>query len=236
MDPSTTELATLRQEVATLRKEMNLLRRFLHVETDEHTGEPRNLIVTCGVIHVDNPHAPGTTQMLISGSENGPAIGLWDNKQKGRLILQVDETGPRLTLLTPELKDAVLLYADQADGRGLAAVLDNGNPRALLKACDDGCGAVSVVHDDGITRICLRGDEDSGMLMAASLDLKATVKISSETELGGGQIVISSPNGKPAIILGHDHTHGGIILTRDNEGAPTASLPDAGYDKKREEE
>jgi hypothetical protein len=231
MDPST-ELAALRQELTKLRQEVDLLRRYIHVETDRKTGQPLNCLITCGVITVENPHEPGATQMLIAGGETGPAISLWDEQRKGRLILQVDETGPRLSLCTAEHKDAVLLYADQADGRGLAAVFDNGNPRALMKAGDDGCGAVSVVHDDGITRICLRGDEDSGMLMAASLDLKATVKISSETEFGGGQIVISSPAGKPSIILGHNHTHGGLILTRDNDGAPTASLPDAGYERK----
>lgn len=235
MDPST-ELAALRQEVATLRREMNDLRRFIHVEVDKETKEPRNCIITCGIIHVENPHAPGTTQMFMGGGEDGPFISLWDAQRKGRLILQVDQTGPRLVLRTADHKDTVLLYADEADGRGIAAVLDNGNPRALMKAGEDGIGAVSVVHDDGIARICIRGDEDSGMLMAASLDMKATVKITSETELGGGQIVVSSPAGKPAIILGHNHRHGGIVLTNGPDGQPTASLPDAGYERKGGEE
>ncbi len=234
MDPEP-ELVSLRQEVAKLRQQMDALLHFITIEMEGKTRQPRSMLLRCSVITMEKAEAPHEAQMHISASENGPAIGLWDSRQKGRVILSVEKDEPRVTLYTAELKEAVLLHADQAAGRGLAAVFDNGNPRALMKAGPDSSGAVSVVHDDGQTRITLFGTEDSGQLMVANPDMKATVKISAESELGGGQIVVSAPNGKPSVILSHHHGIGGVVLTNGPDGQPSASLPDAGYGKKGDE-
>ncbi len=234
MDPHP-EIANLRQEVAKLRQQMDALLHFITIEMEGKTRQPRSMLLRCSVITMEKAEAPHDAQMHISASENGPAIGLWDSRQKGRLILSVEKDEPRLTLHTAELKDAVLLHADQAEGRGLVAVLDNGNPRALMKAGPDNSGAISVVHDDGQSRVTLYGTEDSGTVLLANPDMKATVKISAETELGGGQIVVNGPNGKPAVIVCHHHGIGGVVLTNGTDGQPAASLPDAGYGNQDDE-
>ncbi len=229
------ELASLRQEVAALRQEINALRRFITIETDEDTGEPRNMNLRCGAILFQQPEAPHKSQMLIAASEAGPVISLWDSQEKGRLILSVERDDPQVILHTAEGKEAVLLRADPADGRGYVAVLDNGLPRAVMKAAPDNAGVVSVVHDDGHARVLLHGTEDTGTFMTTNPDLKTTVKISSETALGGGLIVVNGPNGKPSVILSHHHRSGGLILTNGADGQPTASVPPAGVGKKGHE-
>ncbi|HEV7403813.1 MAG TPA: hypothetical protein VGO11_12830 [Chthoniobacteraceae bacterium] len=112
------ELAHLRQEVATMRKQLNAVLRFVTIEVDEGTGEPVNMNLRCGVVLFQNPHDPQKTQMFMGGSEEGPFVSLWDSQEKGRVVLSVEKDVPTVTLYTGELKQAVLLEAHPATGRG----------------------------------------------------------------------------------------------------------------------
>jgi hypothetical protein len=172
-----TELAHLRQEAATLRKQMDGLLRFITIERDEETKEPCGMNLRCGVIMFQNPHAPQKTQMFMGGSADGPFVSLWDSKEKGRVILSVEQDVPRVTLYTGEVKEAVRLQSLPDDGCGLVAVFDNGKPRALLKAGEGDSGCVSIVDDDGNSRITMIGKEDSGCLLAVKADMRAVVKV-----------------------------------------------------------
>lgn len=224
-------LDELSKETAALRKEMNAVRRFITIEFDEDTGEPFNINIRCACILFSHPEVPGRSQMFIGAGPEGPAIGLWDSKEKGRISIGVENDTPRIALTTAELKDVVLLHANPEDGRGLVAVLDNGNPRALMKAATDNAGVVSVVHDDGHTRVCIRSTEDSGTFLAANPDMQTTVKITTETSFGGGLITVNAPNGKPGVILSTNRL-GGVVLINGPDGKPMASLPEAGFGKK----
>ena len=235
MNP-TDEIAALRTELAELRKEMNALRRFITIEFDEGTGEPTNINIHCAHMIFSHPAVPGRSQMFIGAGPEGPCVSLWDSRQRSRVLLSVENDVPLITLRTPELKDVVLLRADPADGRGLVAVLDNGNPRALMKAGTDNAGVVSVVHDDGMTRVTMHGTEDVGSLMVASLDMQAAVKLTSQSLHGGGTLTVNGPNGRPSVILSHNGPLGGAVLINDPEGKIIASLPDAGFGKKDEDE
>ena len=64
--------------------------------------------------------------------------------------------------------------------------------------------------------------------------MKITVRIVSDSP-GGGILTVNAANGRPGVILGTTD-HGGAVLVNDPKGKPAASLPDAGFGKKREEE
>jgi hypothetical protein len=233
--PPDAELAHLRQEVATLRQQMKDLFHFISIEKEKGAEVPRNLILRCGIIMVQNPHEPHATQIYMGGSENGPFVSLWDSHQKGRVILSVEKDVPTVTLYTGELKEAVLLRADPIDGLGLVAAFDNGKPRALIKAGEGDSGSISVVHDDGRSRITMHGTEDSACLMAVNADLQAAVKISSDGPNGGGLVVVNNPMGKPLAFMSSGPM-GGAVIVNGPDGQPAASLPDAGFDRKKREE
>ena len=61
-----------------------------------------------------------------------------------------------------------------------------------------------------------------------------TVRIISDSP-GGGILTVNAPNGSPGDILSTTD-HGGAVPVNDPKGRPDASLPDAGFGKKREEE
>jgi hypothetical protein len=81
-----TELAHLRQEVATLRKQMNDLLRFITIEHDDETEEPRNMNLSCGAIMLREPWAPHRMQGFLGCSGERPCVTLYDSREKGRVI------------------------------------------------------------------------------------------------------------------------------------------------------
>lgn len=216
------ELAHLRQEVAVLRKQMKDLLHFITIETDKGAEVPRNMILRCGIAMFQNPHEPHQTQIYMGGSETGPFLSLCDSKQKGRVILSVEKDVPTVTLYTAEVKEAVRLEAGPEDGRGLMVAFDNGKPRALIKAGDGDSGSISIVHDDGRSRITMHGTEESGCLMAANADMQVAVNISSDGPCGSGMLV-HNPMGKPAAFLTHGPS-GGVVIVNGPDGQPAASL------------
>jgi hypothetical protein len=186
----------------------------------------------CGVAVFQNRQEPHSTQIIMGGSADGPFLSLWDSKEKGRVILSVQHDVPTVTLCTAEVKEAVLLRADPRDGRGLVAAFDNGKPRALIS--DGDSGSVSIVHDDGHSRITMHGTEDSGSLLAVNADMKPVVNVSSAGPFGGGLVVVNSHTGKPAAFMSYG-PKGGAVIVNGPHGQPTASLPDAGFDQGRQE-
>ena len=223
------ELSLLRKETAALRKEMNTLHRYIHVQLDEDTDEVTGITISCLAVSFIHPAVPGRMQMLFMATTDGPSVGLWDSREKCRIFLGVEGDQPLITIRTAELKDAVLLRTDPAGRLGLIAVLDNGNPRALMKAGTDNAGVVSVVHDDGQTRVTMHGSEDVGSLIVCTLDMQAAVKLTSQSLHGGGTLTVNGPNGQASVILSHNGPLGGAVLVNGPDGTPIASLPDAGF-------
>ncbi len=92
----------------------------------------------------------------------------------------------------------------------------------------------SAVHDGGNPRAVLRGEEGGGTTFAVNVGMKITVKIISDSP-GGGILTVHAANGSPGVIPGTTE-HGGAVPVNDPKGKPAASLPEAGFGKKREEE
>lgn len=119
--------------------------------------------------------------------------------------------------------------------RGLRFAKGAASRDGKRQAAPGDAGVVSVVHNDGPTRVTLCSKENCGETLVANPDIKATVKLKAETALGGGQIVVNGPNGKPAVIVCHHHAVGGVVLTKNLDGKPAATLPDAGYGEEESE-
>jgi len=222
------ELAQLRKDTDRLRKEVTELRQFINVEHDEDTGQPTNICISrCALIGFSRPDAPRGMQMLICAGpgDSGPCVSLYGSDEKGRIILSVEKDVPQIVINTPEHQNTVLLTAD-AEGRGLLAALDNGKPRALLKAGPDGAGVAAVVHDNGQARVCLRATEKDGELFVVNGELKTAIKLSSISQHGGGTLVLHGHGPKPAVILSTVQGLGGCIILNDPEGIPFVTLPD----------
>ena len=175
-----TELEALRTEVTDLRKEMKTLRKFISIEVDEDTREPIGMNMRCGVIVLTHPDVPNHNQAYIGASANGPYMLMMDHRNKARVFFAVEKNEPKLVLRSAEVNDAVLLRVDPVSGRGLIAALDNGKPRAVMQAANDGSGAISAVHDDGKTRIAMRSEPPGGEILATNSAMKITVKIKAE--------------------------------------------------------
>jgi hypothetical protein len=222
------ELAQLRKDTDRLRKEVTELRQFIHVEYDEDTKQPTDICINrCAFITFSRADAPRGTQMLICAGpgDSGPSVSLWGSDEKGRIILSVEKDIPQIVINTPEHQNTVLLTAD-AEGRGLLAALDNGKPRALIKAAPDGAGAVAALHDNGQARVCLRATEKDGELIVLNGNLKTAIKLSSVSQHGGGTFVLHGHSSKPAVILTTAQALGGCIILNDPEGIPFVTLPD----------
>jgi hypothetical protein len=84
--------------------------------------------------------------MFMGGSADGPFVSLWDSTGKRRVLLRVEKDVATVTLYPAELKEAVPLQPRPDDGRGLAAVLDNGRRRPCATDCNAGGGACPAVH------------------------------------------------------------------------------------------
>jgi len=230
------EIAQLKKDVAALRREMNALRRFITVEFDEETDEPTNINIRCCSILFAHPEQRNRMQMIMCAGTNGPAIGMWDSNQRARIHLSVEADTPSVALRNGEHKDCVLIHADAADGRGLVSVLDNGKPRALIKAAPDNSGVLCGVHDDGHSRIFLHSTQGCGTLIAASPDMTTAVKIVSDSPNGGGgTLTIHGSVGQPTVILSNTKL-GGAVVVNDRKGKPNASLPRVNFNDLEEDE
>lgn len=229
-----TEFAALRTEVTELRQQMKTLRKFITIEYDEDTHDPIGMNMRCGVIVLTHPDVPNHNQAYIGASGNGPYMLMFDHRNKARVFFGVEKNEPKLVLRSAEVNDAVLLRVDPASGRGLIAALDNGKPRAVMQAANDGSGAISAVHDDGKTRIAMRSEPTGGEILATNAAMKITVKIKADTPFGG-MLSISSADGSPGVIVSSNHL-GGSIVVNDPEGKPSASLPNADFGTPDEEE
>ena len=220
------ELSLLRKETAALRKEMNTLHRYIHVQLDEDTDEVTGITISCLAVSFIHPTAPARMQMLFMATTDGPSVGLWDSSEKCRIFLGVEGDQPLITIRTAELKDAVLLRTDPAGGRGLVAVLDNGKPRALIRATDDDAGVISAVHDDGKPRVCIRSTGEHGEIFVTTHDSETAIKLTTNSLGGGGTLTVHGHGAKPAVILGTIAGYGGCIILNDPEGIPYITLPD----------
>lgn len=222
------EFAKLRKDTDRLRKEMNDLHRFINVEYDEDKTTPTNITIRCCILTFAHPDVPNRTQMIFcAGSgDRGPYISLWGSDEKARLTMTLEKDEPQITLFGPDLKDAVLLHADSADGCGTVGVLDKGQPRAIMKANPDGAGIMGVLHDDNHARVLLRSTAEHGEILLATPALKTAIKLTSQGRVGGGTLTVHGHNGKPAIILSTMEGFGGCIILNDPEGIRYTSLPD----------
>lgn len=230
--PTPDDFVSLRAELAQLRKETDLLKRdvsaltqFINVDRDDD-GKPTNINLRCATILFSHPEHPARMQILMAATSDGPFLSFYGSNGKGRIILSAEKDSPEIRLCTADLKDTVLINADPEHGRGLVAVLENGNPRALMKAAPDSAGVVSCVHDDGQSRVIMRSTEEVGEVMVASMDMHTVIKLTSKSMDGGGTLTVNSPAGKPAVILSYLPGFGGCILINDAQGKIAASIPD----------
>ena len=219
------ELAQLRTETDRLKRDVSALTQFITIERDDD-GKPTNINLRCATILCAHPEHPGRMQILMSATVDGPFLSFYGSNEKGRLILSAEKDAPVIKLLNADLKETVLINADPEHGRGLVAVLENGNPRALMKAAPDAAGVVSCVHDDGQSRVVMRSTEEVGEVMVASMDMQTVIKLTSKSLDGGGTLTVNSPTGKPAVILSYLPGVGGCVLVNDAQGKIAASIPD----------
>jgi hypothetical protein len=140
------------------------------------------------------------------------------------LILKVENDVARVQLLSHDFKYAVLLSVEEPGGRGQVGVLENGSPRAVMKATSHSAGGVSVVHEDGQVRAFMASSEhNGGEFTALTPDMRVGVKISSAAP-HGGMVSVHQANGKPSVVLACTEQFGGVIVN-DSKGRLLASLP-----------
>ncbi len=221
------EIAQLRQATDRLRRELNDLHRFITVEHDDD-GNATNICVRCAILTLSRPDAADRFQIFITAGpgDTGPCISMLGSDGKPRILLTLEKDDPCITLRAPGGTDAVLLRADAATGRGLVGALDNGKSRAILQAVEGDAGAVAVVHDDGRPRVCLRSTATDGEIFVSTRDLKTAIKLTTNSQYGGGTLIVHSHSGKPAVILSTLAGYGGAIILNDPEGIPYVTLPD----------
>lgn len=222
------EFAKLRKDTDRLRKELNDLHRFINVEYADDKTTPTNINIRCCILTIAHPDVPNRSQMVIcaGGEDSGPFISFWGSDEKVRMVLKVEKDQPHITLFGSDLKEAVLLQTDAADGRGCIGVFDKGKPRAIMKAVPDGSGGIAVLHDDNKGRAILRSTAKHGEMIFGTPDLKTAIKLTSDSGCGGGTLIVHGPTGKPAVILGTLAGFGGSVILNDPEGIRYAALPD----------
>ncbi len=223
------EIGRLKKDVADLRRQLADLRSLINVEErDDLPGKPKILHLRCAIITLCNPEKPSETQGLLAGSADGPFLSLWGGDGRARMILKVEGDEAQCDLYGKDLKLGVQMNVDNETGRGQMGVLEQGKPRALLKAAETG-GAVSVLHDDNHPRVLLHANDLCGELMAVNQDLKTTVKITSDG-LHGGMLTVHGSHGRPLVALCGSEPCG-IVLVKDSKSNVVASLPAAPSDE-----
>jgi hypothetical protein len=220
MEP-TDEIAQLKKEVALLKEQMADLHRFFTIEDSEGAPHIKTLLITCSTLLLRDPEPPNETQALFSARDKGVEIALWGDDQKARLILEAKKEG-RITLYQTGLKTGVDIGVDEKNFPYIG-VLDQGKPRAIMKARPEG-GVVSMVHDDGKVRAMMTSESLIGELLVVNADMKVAVKLSSNGQDGGGFLTVNHPNGKAAAIIS-SHPATGMVILNDKRGTMTAALP-----------
>jgi hypothetical protein len=227
------EIAQLKKDVARLKQQMADLMACMNVEVcDELPTKPKMLNLRCVTITVVNPDNPNQIQGQFVGNAEGPYLSLWGSDERARFILKVEADGAMCEMFGKGLLKAVEISADDQTGRGQVGVMEQGKPRALLKAAETG-GAVSVLHDDNHPRVLLHANDQCGELMAVNQDLKTTVKITSDG-LHGGMLTVHGMHGRPLVALCGSKPCG-IVLIKDEKANVIASLP-AAPQKEEEDE
>lgn len=217
------ELDQLKAEVATLRRQLAELKQFFSIEKPEKGNGQPILGIRCWGVHLCDPTNPSRTQGALIAGDDGPYLSLWGSDEKARVILSAQEDAARCDLFSKDLKHGVQLAVDKAKGRGQVAVFEAGNPRAVMKATDQG-GVVSVVHDDGQARAAMLSSEhDGGEFMAVTPDMKMGVKISAGAP-HGGMVSVNRPNGRPGVVLACTEDFGAVMVN-NAKGKLIASLP-----------
>ena len=243
-----TEINTLKQEVTLLRQEMNELKQFIHYhpayEDDDGLKCSAHITMRCAIFQLIHPSNPGWSQVNLMGGKTGAFIAVSGKDERTRVLMQVDNDVPELSLFGKdnqykaclrldkgepsfelygkENKIGVQLKVVDEEGRGQVGVCEAGQPRAIMKATNIGA-AISVVHDDGHARITMVGTPNNGELLAVTPDMKIGVKIAANG-LDGGLITVNRANGKAGVILSNTAI-GGTVMVQDQHGNITGHLP-----------
>ena len=246
-----TEITQLKQEVTRLRREMDELKQFIRYNPpgtgDDDKPEAAYLTIRCAIFTLAHPANPNHSLIHMMGSRDKDAIIMLAGKdEKTRLLLQVDQDVPEVTLFgqpgqygatlrvekgEPELamygqqgKLGVLAKVAGATELGQVGVCEGGKPRAIMQARAKGTGGgISVVHDDGHARVAITSEVASGDILMVTPDMQVGVKISSNG-MDGGFITVNRANGKAGVILSNIAT-GGAVIINDKQGKIMASLP-----------
>jgi hypothetical protein len=216
------ELTELKKEVAELKREINDLLQHFGVERFE--GGQKNVNLLCSAITLFNPHDPNQIQGMLCGDADGPILSLWGKDGKPRVTIRVDKDSiPSIQLFQPGHKIAVHIGQDDL-GMASVGVLDQGRPRAVMKA-SEATGIISAVHNGGHARVTMVSQENSGDLFLINPDMKVAVKLSTQGQHDEGFVTVNHSNGKAAVIISALKEHG-CVTVNDRAGHMKYSLPD----------
>jgi hypothetical protein len=224
----TQENAKLAKDFATLQHRFTEISQCIHVEHPDEGVEGRPMLsLRCSIISLVHPDKPNCTAGILGATREGAYLWLYGDggiEGKARVTLDVENNAGRLLLLGKEAKESVQLWNVEPNGRGHIAVYENGKPRALVKAMDQGGGAVSVVHDDGTPRAgMVSTEEKGGEMFAVTPDMQMGVKITGEIP-GGGSVIVNHTDGKAGVILGCVEDHGAVVI-KDSKGNFVTGFP-----------
>lgn len=220
-ESESTDVKQLKQEVAALQKQVQALTqtvkditRFFQIQpADPEQGIEEYVVLRCSHFVMFHRGSKGDKcQLRMMVTDEGPALTLYNTDEQPRITLHAQNGQAQLELFSAASVQAVLIEADQSNGRGLVGVFDSGKPRALIKG-GDGEGVVSVVHDDGRPRICLRSSPERGELNVVSAEGRAAVSILGTP--GGGSLHINDTSGARQAILAASPGGGQLLLFND---------------------
>jgi hypothetical protein len=218
---SPSELDQLKKRVADHEHEVQDLVQHLGVERFE--DGKKNVNILCSAITLFSPDNPHQMQGCLAGGPDGPELSLWGSADKPRIKVSVDKDGiPSIQLFQTEEKLAIHIGQDNL-GLPSVAVLDNGQPRAAIKA-SEAAGIVSAVHNGGQARVTMLSHESSGEILLVNPDMKVAVKLSTQGQHDEGFITVNHSNGKAAVILSALPDHG-CVMVNDRAGRMKYSLP-----------
>jgi hypothetical protein len=217
------ELTELKKEVAELKQEIYGLIEHFGVERFE--GGKKNVNLLCSAITLFNPGNPNQSQGVLCGGPEGPTLTLYGKDGQPRLAISVDPDDiPSIQLFQPGQKVAVHIGQDDL-GMASVGVLDQGQPRAVMKASET-AGIISAVHNGGHARVTMISQENSGEVLLVNPDMKVAVKLSTQGQNDQGFVTVNHANGKAAVILSALPEHG-CVTVNDRAGQMKYSLPDA---------
>jgi hypothetical protein len=236
------QIEQLRGEIEALKKDVAHLLQIMDQDLDEDGHRPKYPTLEVDRIAArleSTRHIP----FIVHATDQGADLVFHDKDMRCRILLSIDDDGPRLEFRNAEGKLTAQI-AEASDGSGQFCVCDPaGNPRAGMRFTDYG-GLVNVLTEGGKPQSMIIGTEQGGEIHAVNNQQRTGVKLLA-SDLGGiitvhetsgqimgyfsgdnscGSLTIHGPLGSPAVSLAAS-VQGGAVLFYDGEGVSTSMLP-----------